>query len=138
MRVYVAGAWVERHERAVPTIRQLREAGITITHDWTVCENEVSNSITSDSELSQAYRLDAAIKDTYGVLSADYVLLLAASTRGASGSWVEFGIAIGARIPVVVAGGQMNRTIFTELARANYATDQEGVIHLFMRKELYK
>ena len=39
MRVYVAGAWVEQWERARPMIARLREAGIEITHDWTVVEH---------------------------------------------------------------------------------------------------
>lgn len=127
MRVYVAGAWIEREARAVKVIKQLRDAGVTITHDWTTDDNNVSSAAKSDAELPKEYRLKHAEADMRGVLSADFVLLLAPTDRGASGAWAEFGIAIGANVPVVVAGGTMNRTIFTELARANYKTDQEGV-----------
>ena len=41
MRVYVAGAWTERHERAAPMVVRLCKAGLSITYDWaTVVENE--------------------------------------------------------------------------------------------------
>ncbi len=137
MRVYVAGAWVERHARAVPAIAQLRSEGVTITHDWTGDPNEISNAVDSDSKLPQEYRLKHAREDYQGVASADALLLLAATERGACGSWVEFGIALGIGIPIIVAGGMMSRTIFTELAVRNFATDGEGVTHLLRYAELF-
>jgi hypothetical protein len=39
--IYVAGAWVEQHQRARPMIARLREAGLVITHDWTQPEGDV-------------------------------------------------------------------------------------------------
>ncbi|MDE2022228.1 MAG: hypothetical protein KGI71_04960 [Patescibacteria group bacterium] len=41
MRVYVAGSWVEQHTRARVYIGKLREAGHTITCDWTQAEGDV-------------------------------------------------------------------------------------------------
>jgi hypothetical protein len=41
LKVYVAGAWVEQHQRARPMIAKLREAGVTITCDWTQAEGDV-------------------------------------------------------------------------------------------------
>jgi len=41
MRVYIAGAFVEQHFRARPMMAKLREAGITISHDWTQAEGDV-------------------------------------------------------------------------------------------------
>lgn len=38
MKVYVAGAWVEQHQRARPMIAKLRAVGIEITCDWTIAE----------------------------------------------------------------------------------------------------
>jgi hypothetical protein len=40
-RIYIAGAWVEQHRRARPMIAKVREAGIVVTHDWTVAEGDV-------------------------------------------------------------------------------------------------
>lgn len=130
IRVYVAGAWIERETRAIPVIKALREAGVTITHDWTLDSNEVSNAATSDSELAKEYRLEHAKLDQQGVFTADYVLLLAPTERGASGAWTEFGMALGKGIPVIVAGGQPRCTLFTELAIRIFDTDAEGVAFL--------
>lgn len=41
MRMYVAGAWVEQHQRARPWIARLREIGVEITCDWTRAEGDV-------------------------------------------------------------------------------------------------
>jgi len=42
MRVYVAGAWVEQHQRARPMIAALRGSGLVeITCDWTQAEGDV-------------------------------------------------------------------------------------------------
>ncbi|HXB28094.1 MAG TPA: hypothetical protein VNV25_25415 [Gemmatimonadaceae bacterium] len=41
MKAYVAGAWVEQHQRSRPMIAKLREAGIEITCDWTQAEGDV-------------------------------------------------------------------------------------------------
>ncbi len=138
MRVYVAGAWIERDKRAIPVIQRLRAVGITITHDWTHDSNEVSNAATSDSELAKSYRLEHATLDKNGVESADFVLLLAPTERGASGAWTEFGIAIGRRVPVIVAGGQPRRTLFTELAHSIFNTDDEGVAFLVESAKVFK
>lgn len=138
MRIYVAGAWVERQQRAVPVIQKLRLEGFTITHDWTGDNNQVSSAALSDSQLPKEYRLEHARLDLMGVLTAHCVLLLAATERGACGSWVEMGVALGANIPVVIAGGFMNRTIFTELAAANYATDKEGIDRLLRMRDAHR
>jgi hypothetical protein len=41
IRVYVAGAWTEQHQRARPMMSKLREAGLTISHDWSQAEGDV-------------------------------------------------------------------------------------------------
>ena len=125
MRVYVAGAWVEQWERARPMIARLREAGIEITHDWTVVEQRsrehdfvdteygsiqikrcrycraVADGVPClplvDSDITPAERAEHARNDLHGVLRADVVLLLAANEKGACGSWVETGAALAAR-----------------------------------------
>jgi hypothetical protein len=125
MRVYVAGAWVEQWERARPMIARLREAGIDITHDWTVAEQRhrehdfvdteygsiqikrcrhcraVADGVPClplvDSDITPAERALHARNDLKGVLLAEVVLLLAANDKGACGSWVEMGAALAAR-----------------------------------------
>ena len=41
MRIYIAGAWVEQHQRARPMIARVREAGLVVTCDWTQAEGDV-------------------------------------------------------------------------------------------------
>ena len=125
MAIYVAGAWVEQHQRARPMMARLREADIEITFDWTqpegdmcscghprsehtpLCEREgdgddcchMFNGIGtgSDSTLSPEDRRKHALADLAGVLRADVVWLLAANDKGACGSWVELGAALANR-----------------------------------------
>ena len=40
MKFYVAGAFIEQHQRARPMMAKLREAGHQISHDWTQAEGE--------------------------------------------------------------------------------------------------
>jgi hypothetical protein len=41
MRIYIAGAWAEQHQRARPMIEKVREAGLVVTLDWTKAEGDV-------------------------------------------------------------------------------------------------
>jgi hypothetical protein len=41
VKIYVAGGWVEQHQRARPMIAKLRAAGVEITCDWTQAEGDV-------------------------------------------------------------------------------------------------
>ena len=41
LRIYIAGAWVEQHQRARPMIARVREAGLIVTCDWTQAEGDV-------------------------------------------------------------------------------------------------
>lgn len=148
LRVYVAGAWVEKEERAIPVIKALREAGIVITHDWTADENNVSNAVTSDSQLPREYRLKHAQLDRDGVLTAHLVLLLAPRERGASGAWTEFGMALARKeieqadpmrqmlksrtLLVFVSGTNCRRTIFTELADECIESDADAVARIIL------
>lgn len=93
MKVYVAGAWVEKDQRAVPIMHRLREAGVEITHDWTKDEHQ-SSAARSDADMKPVDRFERANADQKGVVEADCVWLLAPHERGASGAWTEFGMAI--------------------------------------------
>ncbi len=128
MRIYVGGAWVERHGRVKPIIASLQEAGHTITHDWTKEDtNSWSNALHSDSDMPKEERFARARKDCEGILEAQWVWILAPHDRGAAGLWAEFGIAVGLRKPVMVSGANCRRTIFTELAQALYEKDEDAI-----------
>lgn len=131
LKVYVAGAWIERKERAIPAIQALRAAGVIITHDWTVDEDQHSNAVVSDSHMPNELRLKRAQDDFNGVLAADVVLILTPHERGASGMWTEFGIALGTGKRIYIAGENSRRTIFTELPQcAHFATDAMAIATL--------
>lgn len=116
MKIYIAGAWVEQHQRARPMIAAVRAAGLEVTCDWTVAEGDICacgkhrqqhvpfgdggceafNGIGSggDNQLTAEQRRKYALADLKGVLDADIVWLLAANDKGACGSWVELGAAL--------------------------------------------
>ena len=150
-KVYVAGAWSERHERAAPMVVRLCRAGLTITHDWaTVVENEkVKCSDCADSgyalgdpacdrckglgiaeprdaDCSPEYRRKHAQSELVGVRDADIVWLLACNGDGAVGSWVELGAALAFHREIVVSGKNCDRTIFTELVTRRFKSDEEA------------
>ncbi len=116
LKVYVAGAAIERAHRAIPVMRALREQGVQITHDWAVDMQQYSNAENSDADVPDDVRKRCATLDMNAVRQADFVLLLAANERGSSGSWVELGLALAFGVPVIVAGSKAKRTIFTSLA----------------------
>jgi hypothetical protein len=41
VKIYIAGAWVEQHQRARPMLARVREAGLTVSCDWTQAEGDV-------------------------------------------------------------------------------------------------
>jgi hypothetical protein len=92
-RIYVAASFEQRDEvRAL--YKRLREAGHTITADWTTHKEIIS--LESDEERT-ALKQKYAIEDTEGVTSATvYALLL--SERKSTGAHIELGIALGANI----------------------------------------
>lgn len=130
LKVYVAGSIPERTARAIPVIAALRASGVEITFDWTIDIQVDSNADDSDSALTDEVRRRCAEADADGVRRADLLLLLAPDERGASGAWVEFGMALALGIPVVVSGAKARRTIFTSLAQRTFDTDDEAVAHL--------
>jgi len=41
LSIYIAGAWIEQHQRARPMLARVREAGLVVTQDWTQPEGDV-------------------------------------------------------------------------------------------------
>jgi hypothetical protein len=151
MRIYVAGAWVEKAERAEVAMKRLREEGFTISHDWTVDElaadaARVDGKPVGDSALPYEERVKRAKDDLEGVESADVIWLLAPVNRGASGAWTEFGYALAIRnthqmlkeklgfngtpVPVVISGPTYDRTIFATQADFQSHDDEDAFRHI--------
>jgi len=130
LKVYVAGSSRERASRAVPIIAALRKQGLVVTHDWTVDMDKHTSAEHSDADVPDEVRRRCSELDANGVRLADFVLLLAPEERGSSGVWVELGMALTQRVPVVVCGAHNRRTIFTSLAHKLCDTDDEGVRYL--------
>ena len=100
-KVYVAASF-EQTEEVREVQRLLREAGHTITADWTVHE-EIANLPTEKerNELRKRY----VIEDVEGVKSAStYILLL--GDRKSTGAHIELGIAIGAGTKNIILVGK--------------------------------
>jgi hypothetical protein len=160
MKIYVAGAWIEQHQRARPMMARLRERGLTITHDWSQPEGKVClcglkrnehgkntrdasagahgckgfngcGPIT-DADVDDFTRTEHANLNLDGVLSANIVWQLAGNGIG---NWVELGAALTARRMresgiIVVSGPIHRKTIFTSLADVCFATDEEAFAYV--------
>jgi Fe2+ transport system protein FeoA len=88
VRVFVASGWIER-AGAAEVMRQLRALGCTITHDWTVPQS---------TDPARTAALDLA-----GVRAAEVVVaVMAHPSYEYKGTFTEIGIALGARIPVLL------------------------------------
>jgi hypothetical protein len=136
MKIYIAGAWVEQHERARPMMAAVRALGHEITVDWT--GDAEANAkilgvdglpITSDAQLPRDERIVRARGNLTGIIKADLLWLLAPDVK-ACGNWVELGMALmrrdwglDDRITVIVSGPKRGRTVFTELADHLFETD---------------
>ncbi len=127
IKVYVAGASKERHERAVPIINALLKKGIVITYDWTLDMKDFGPEY-SDEYLTAKQRIQYARADLDAVLRADYILFLTPE-NGSAGAWVEYGYAIASDIPVIVTG-KWHKSIFTSMAYKLFEIDMEAVDYL--------
>lgn len=107
MDVYVATK-AENYRIARVFMRALEEAGHDITHDWT---KQVAEIGPSPDDKMVARR--CAEQDNLGVAQADVLILIA--YPGLTGGLVEFGIALGHGIPVLLVGTLTRYTIFQEL-----------------------
>ena len=130
LKVYVAGSSKERNERAIPIIKQLRRAGLIITHDWTVDMQQYSSPQHSDVLVPEETRIRCSDDDMNAIRHAHYVLLLSPDERGSSGAWTEFGFALGCAVPVIVTGAGNKRTIFTSKASRLFDNDVDGAAYL--------
>lgn len=86
MDVYVSGS-IRNMERARNVMNAFRDAGHTITHDWTTWQGEKMHQ-------------PEALRQRQGVFDAD-VLVLLVHPRLKAG-WMEFGAAVAHDLPCVV------------------------------------
>jgi len=93
-KVYVASS-LDNWKSASHNIKLLKDAGHTITYDWTVHAEEYENDT---SVAPTANRLRAiASKELQGVSSADCIVVI---LPGGNGTHFEFGVAYSLGIPV--------------------------------------
>lgn len=122
--VYVAGASAEV-DRIAGYMRELRLAGLQITHDWTIAVDEQRRRGSTDRNLSAPARALAGAWDLEGVTRAD-VLWLVVPEVPSSGCWVELGAALVSGRMVIVSGDHQ-RTIFSELAQLRFDVHDEAL-----------
>jgi nucleoside 2-deoxyribosyltransferase len=130
LRIYVAGASNEREDRAKPVMRELRDLGLVITHDWT---SSMDNPVVGpDHALTPEQKRKYTEVDLLGVRTADFMLLLVPYNHSA-GAWVELGFAFGLNIPVIACGGGDKRlsNIFISKACREFDLDAQGVKFLY-------
>lgn len=148
MKIYVAGA--SREVRAITAyMAELRQAGHEITFDWTkeviaAQRAALVEPAAPKAGLSSAKRLECALLDAEGVLTADILWVVVPQENSYSvGCWTELGIAIGAsgcgRTKRVVVSGDWERSahtefIFTELADARFGSHERALSYLCQLK----
>jgi hypothetical protein len=100
-RVYIAASF-EQTDDVKALYKKLRDAGHVISADWTI-HKEIA-SISSKEE-RQALKSQYVIEDSEGVSSASVFALLI-GPRKSTGAHIEFGIALGAKVPLIILIGQ--------------------------------
>lgn len=90
MKAYVASS-LKNSDNAQSVMQRLRDKGVTITYDWT------KHGLITDTSMLK----EAGEGEKRGVEDADVLFFL---HPGRTGAHVELGIALGRKIPVVMAG----------------------------------
>jgi hypothetical protein len=139
MKVYVAGGWLEKDMIVAPMIKRLRDAGVTITHDWTDAGPSVDNveaHVKHEDTLSPDVRKKHADQDLQGVYDCDFLWFIVPGYKGSAGSWTEFGFALAqpGRCMRTVVSGPWQKSIFCELADYKFATHEEALQFLLKVK----
>ena len=123
MKIYIAGASKEL-ETAEKWIKECKDIGIEITHDWTL---DILASFHDPTQYESPEKLrQCAQKDYEGVIHAD--VFWALSTEGLSrGLHTEAGVALkrGGNI-TVVSGPDWRRNIFFYLFKYQFASHESA------------
>lgn len=118
MKIYVATKW-EEAPRAQEVMRQLKEAGHTITYDWTRQEQESTSQ---------------AIADWEGVMSADALVLIVEKKLYYKGAWVEFGLAAARQIPIYVIGHAGDKCLFLKLPNVKRGIEELAASRAILKR----
>ncbi len=111
MKIYVAGKWEEKVQ-VREVMKQLMDAGHTITHDWTIAElNGIPNT-------------EQALADKKGVMVADALVCVFEKDLRYSGALTEFGIAVAKGIPIYFLGHACDGNIFSVLPEVHYGINE--------------
>lgn len=135
LRVYVAASSNEL-ARAKWAIKELRELGHVVTHDWPAEVESVGSANPPDAR--ETDRVIWADGDLVGIEEADVFWLLMPEAEG-FGAGVELGYAlamghfVGGPSPRVVCSGPVARSIFTALADKLYIHDCDALYSEFHR-----
>ena len=127
-RFYVASRF-EDFRRARAAIAALTERGHEVTYDWTLMADQYP---VGGREAPRQVNREQAGRDLNGVREADFVLVLTAETGGC-GMWIEMGAALALEIPLVLAGPNHNRSIFSELAEERFDRDDFAIEYCIAR-----
>jgi hypothetical protein len=142
MRIYVASPFPNKAE-VQHWQQKLKDAGHTITHDWTTAEEPARGETAMPLDEQRRH----AVADMRGVLTADYVWVIAPATGG-TGVWFEMGMAVGLQVafiacpdapfpPLVIVSGVSPRSIFTSLVHYE-ETHEEAFGYLLAEDEKYR
>lgn len=116
-RVYVAGKWETRSNpgEAKDVMQALRHAGHTITHDWTISEENTAEN---------------ADKDLHGVLEAQAFVGLFKEDLPYQGALVELGVALGWAKPIYILGNApvVERCIFMKHPRVKLISSVQKLL----------
>lgn len=120
MKIYVASKF-ENVEEVREAFRLLRAAGHEITHDWTV----ESVGTRTGPELKE-FLENCAHADFMGVTDADILLLI--NHPLGKGMWVEMGMALAFRIPILAVFPERSDNIFMHLPEvAHFDSIQQAI-----------
>jgi hypothetical protein len=146
LRIYLACPFPRAFDLARPMMKKLRDAGHTITCDWTEgLVEDPSHVRKAETELSREEQAKYARADLEGVRTADLVWALA-TDLGGTGMWWECGYMQALidhdprRSPMhptralVVSGPP--RTIFTSLSARTFVTHDEALAYILTLKAI--
>jgi hypothetical protein len=151
LRIYLCAPFPRAHDLVRPMMKRLRDAGHTITCDWTEHAGaDPTATRRGESELSLEVQQKHARADLKGVRTADLVWGLG-TDLGGTGMWVELGFAMALRetdrahecardpkrvppFPDIVYSGPP-RTIFTSLpGQKTFADHDEALAYILTLK----
>lgn len=135
MKLYVAGKFEER-ARVSQFIHAARIEGHTITHDWT---HETSEGLTGNER--RTYLRSCAEDDRRGAQACE-VLVVFHHPRG-RGLFVELGLALAARKPVILVGWEdteedISPCIFYYLHEVIFVKSERGALDALKARQLAK